>query len=133
MQKDGRHDLTGAPPAPDEKVIYFIHGGAYALYSAHPGEATSNAPRGLLEHTPTIRRAFLIEYRRTKGPPDNPIHPFPTALLDAIAGYNYLVREVGFDPSDIILQGDSAGGNLSLALVRYLIENRGLAGLPAPP
>ncbi len=49
-------------------------------------------------------------------------NPFPAALLDALAGYAYLIDEVGFEPADIIVVGDSAGGNLALALVRYLIE-----------
>ncbi|KAF9805510.1 hypothetical protein IEO21_09008 [Rhodonia placenta] len=32
------------------------------------------------------------------------------AIIDAIAGYRYLVQEVGFEPQNIILSGDSAGG-----------------------
>jgi acetyl esterase/lipase len=59
------------------------------------------------------------------------VHPFPTALLDAIAGYRYLVNELRYSPENIVLEGDSAGGNLALALCRYLIENPE-AGL-APP
>ena len=46
------------------------------------------------------------------------------ALIDALAGYNYLVNTVGFHPTRIILEGDSAGGNLALALTRYLLEHR---------
>jgi acetyl esterase/lipase len=45
---------------------------------------------------------------------------------------------VGFRPEDIIVEGDSAGGNLALALTRYLLENKVMADVPtaqvlAPP
>lgn len=49
--------------------------------------------------------------------------PFPAALIDALAGYLYLVK-LGFREEDIIFVGDSAGGNLALALTRYLVLNR---------
>ena len=49
--------------------------------------------------------------------------PFPAALLDALAGYLYLIK-LGFSEENIILVGDSAGGNLVLALVRYLLSNK---------
>jgi acetyl esterase/lipase len=56
-------------------------------------------------------------------------------LLDALAGYNYLVNVVGFSPSDIIVSGESAGGNLALALTRYLVENHKSESVkvPGPP
>ena len=49
--------------------------------------------------------------------------PFPAALLDALAGYLYLLK-LGFLEENIILVGDSAGGNLILALIRYLLSNK---------
>jgi acetyl esterase/lipase len=49
--------------------------------------------------------------------------PFPFALIDALAGYVYLVQKLGFKPQNIIIAGDSAGGNLALALVRYLRDS----------
>lgn len=133
LEKESHDSVTVAPPVPGEKILYSLHGGAYALFSAHPHDAMAEVPRGIMQHTPSIHRSLALEYRITKGPSTTPVNPFPAALLDAIAGYNYLVCEVGFDPSDIILGGDSAGGNLALALVRYLIENQGCDALPAPP
>ncbi|KAI0071718.1 alpha/beta-hydrolase [Panus rudis PR-1116 ss-1] len=123
LEKEGTSRDVGAPPLPGEKVLYALHGGGYANNSAHPDDITSNIARGLLKHVPSIQRAFSVEYRLTTGPPEEIANPFPAALLDAIAGYNYLVNEVGFSPRDIILEGDSAGANLALALVRYLVEN----------
>jgi acetyl esterase/lipase len=78
---------------------------------------------------------FSIEYRLSKHiPGDELSYPFPAALSDALAGYVYLTGTVGFSPENIIIEGDSAGGNLALALMRYLVENAGLiTGLPPPP
>lgn len=44
---------------------------------------------------------------------------FPASLLDALAGYQYLLS-LGFEPKNIMLCGDSAGANACLALSRYL-------------
>lgn len=127
-----------APSANNNKVFYFMHGGAYVSLSAHPSSAVATIPKQLLKRCPSVTRAFSIEYRLCK--PDiaststieNP-GPFPAALLDALAGYNYLVNKVGFNPADVIFVGDSAGGNLALALTRYLVENANDENLPPPP
>ncbi|KAJ7287438.1 Alpha/Beta hydrolase protein [Mycena rebaudengoi] len=121
-----------APLMPGEKVVYALHGGAYSRLSAHPSDPTAGIARGLLEHVDSIHRTFTIEYRLSSAAPYEVAHPFPTALLDALTGYNYLINTLKYDPADIILEGDSAGGNLALALTRYLVENQGSV-LPAPP
>ena len=116
------HVNAGARPKEYERVLYYLHGGYYCICSAHPDDVTAKNARSIMQHSPSITRTFSIEYRRTTGPWDAPINPFPAALLDAIAGYNYLVNEVGFSPDDIIVAGDSSGGNLALALVRDIAE-----------
>lgn len=131
MEKRGIDRLAGSPPKPGEKVLYHLHGGGYFRLSAHPNDQTSRIPRGILEHTP-IERSFNLEYRLTKGPPHTHENPFPAALLDAIAGYHYLIHDVGFAPENIIVEGDSAGANLALALVRYLLENAENASVKLP-
>lgn len=70
-----------------------------------------------MDSGPHVQRVFSIEYRFATS------DPFPSQLIDALSGYEYLVNEVGFSPSNIILLGDSAGGNLALALTRYFVEN----------
>ena len=138
LETEGSNREVGDAPRPGEKVVYHLHGGGYANNSAHPTDATANIPRGIMKHAKSVLRAFSIEYRLSRGPPwcDNE-NPFPAALIDAIAGYNYLVNIVKFKPEDIIVEGDSAGGNLALALVRYLIDNQAHSSLdaqiPPPP
>ncbi|KAL4248917.1 AB hydrolase superfamily protein [Abortiporus biennis] len=132
IEKKGFDFSIGQPPLPGEKVLYGLHGGGYMSQSAHPTDPTSNVIRGILQHT-SINRCFNLEYRLTKRTETTLENPFPAALLDALAGYNYLVNVVGFSPDDIVIEGDSAGANLSLALVRYLVENQAAAGIPRPP
>ena len=116
-----------APAEPEEKVLYVLHGGGYHTQSAHPSDIVANIPFGILRYAKTISRALCLEYRLTSNPHSKPINPFPAALIDAVAGYNYLVNVLGFEPANIIIEGDSAGANLALALTRYLVENYGQA------
>ena len=105
------------------------------MQSAHPQALTSNIPRSLLELTDAVPRALAVEYRLSSTHPLPDRYPFPAALLDALAGYNYLVNVVGYDPSNVIMVGDSAGANIALALTRYLVEYKGTTDvlLPSPP
>lgn len=52
-------------------------------------------------------------------------------MFDTLAAYRYLVQDCGFEPKNIVVAGDSAGGNLAIALVRHLIEN-GIPSLSPP-
>ena len=133
MDRRGLDALVGASPEFGEKVIYSLHGGAFFFYSASPRDFIAAVPRGLLAHCAPVRRIFATEYRLSVSPRDQHVSPFPAALLDTLAGYVYLTRVVGFAPENIIVVGDSAGANLALALTRYLIEHRGLPGLPEVP
>ena len=136
MHKRGSTVEIEASPVPGEKVVYYMHGGGYARNSAHPTDPISVIPRDLLKHAESVHRTFSIEYRISSiTTPPNPAqsNPFPAALLDALAGYNYLVNDIGFSPSDIIFSGDSAGGNLAHALARYLVEYNDTPDMPAPP
>lgn len=135
LGKKGVSHIPDSPVRPGEKVFIFFHGGGYTVECAHPDGGTANIPRALIELDPHIPRALAVEYRLSSTHPLPDRHPFPTALLDALAGYNYLVNVVGYSPHDIIAAGDSAGGNLALALVRYLTESVSATevSLPGPP
>lgn len=135
IEKKGVDIPINAPPRPDEKVILSFHGGIYVKFSAHPSDLISIARHELLKHTRSVTRILNVEYRLSRRHARAPQHPFPAALLDAVAAYSYLVHTVGFAPHNIVLMGDSAGGNLALALTRYL-RDRTTAGdtdLPALP
>ena len=90
------------------KVILFLHGGAYVAGS------------------PSTHRKMLARLSKLAGVPVlapeyrlAPEHPFPAALEDARAAWDHLYA-VGYDPEDIVIGGDSAGGGLALALLADL-------------
>ena len=117
----------GSPPSPGEKVFYLLHGGGYVVETAHPDGVVSRILKDFLRNSssPLLRRTFGVEYRLSKPgePGKGSVFPFPAALIDALAGYLYLLG-LGFQEKDIIVVGDSAGGNLALALTRYLVTNK---------
>jgi len=96
--------------APDANlgVILYLHGGAYALGSID----TSREFAARLAHV-TNTPVLAINYRLA------PEHPFPAALEDAVSAYRWLPDQ-GFDPSQTIIAGDSAGGGLALAILLTL-------------
>jgi acetyl esterase/lipase len=106
-----------------------LHGGAYALGSAHPRGGAGAMIAALLEKTESVNRLFSLEYRLSSSAPFPTANPFPAALIDAVTGYNHLVSDLGFDPNNIIVIGDSAGGHLALSLIMYLVET---SVLPVP-
>ncbi|CAH1762183.1 10955_t:CDS:2 [Entrophospora sp. SA101] len=98
----------------NEKVILYIHGGAYYLMSAR----THRDLNYRLSQV-TRRRVFAINYRLA------PEGPFPCGLHDAVHSFLYLTDPNGLaiQPQNIIIAGDSAGGGLTLALLFYLRDN----------
>lgn len=93
--------------------------------SPHPPEGGPGGGSGGV-----CKRAFSLDYRLcVPGRPE--VGSFPAPLADAVAGYRYLVNECDFEPKNIIIAGDSAGGNLALALCRYLRDEK-LDGLKVP-
>lgn len=73
-----------------------------------------------MQYIPGEPRVFALDYRLSSTAPFIKANPFPAALLDAIAGYRYLIHDIGFLPANIIISGDSAGGLLAFWLAQYL-------------
>ena len=90
-------------------VILQLHGGGY--YSAMRNKYRNFA--AMYHEVSGGLSVLTIDYRVA------PQHPFPAALEDAYAAYEWLL-EKGYRSGQIILAGDSAGGGLCLALVHYL-------------
>ena len=96
------------PESRAEKVIFYIHGGAWMF----------KFPR--LHHAMVAKwcrrldaRALMVDYRLA------PEHPFPSALDDVWSAWQWLLTE-GISPRSVIVAGDSAGGNLTLALLHRI-------------
>jgi acetyl esterase/lipase len=99
------------------KIIYQLHGGSYL--TPHTNVYFKNALR-YLKISNKIQ-VVSLDYRIA------PKYLFPSALEDAIEGWKYLLSN-GYKKEDIIIVGDSAGGNLALALCLYLRDQ--LMSLP---
>lgn len=91
-------------------VVLYCHGGGYT--SGNLGYARILASK-LAQATGYEVLSF--EYRLA------PESPYPAALEDALAAWNYLMEQ-GYGARDVVLAGDSAGGNLALELTLALKE-----------
>ena len=104
---------------PDRRLLY-LHGGGWiagGLDSHRPLSARISAASGCA--------VLAVDYRLA------PEHPFPAGLDDCIATYRWLRENgpAGAAPArSSFVAGDSAGGNLTLALLLALSQR----GLPLP-
>jgi len=107
--------LRGAN-ADEKRALLYIHGGGFV--AGVPGN-----------HRPLTWRladklgvpVYAVDYRLA------PEHPFPAGLEDCVAAYRALLQ-TGLSPSAMVIAGDSAGGNLTLATALKLKA----LGLPQP-
>ncbi len=92
----------------EKQVILHCHGGGYSTGSSiYARTLTSKLAQS------TSMNVLSFDYRLA------PEHPYPAALEDAVKVWDYLML-LGYGARDVILTGDSAGGNLALALTLKL-------------
>ena len=109
-----------APGADSDRRLLYIHGGGWTS-----GGLDSHRPLSARISAATGCAVLAVDYRLA------PEHPYPAGLDDCVATYRWL-RENG--PSgraparSVCVAGDSAGGNLTLALLLALKQRR----LPLP-
>jgi epsilon-lactone hydrolase len=102
------------PDARDDAAVLYLHGGGYVIGSPRSHRHLA-AAIGRAAGTSTV----LLDYRLA------PEHPFPAAVDDAVAAYQWLLAR-GLSSDRIVVAGDSAGGGLTVALLLALRE-RGMA------
>ncbi|MFY9933963.1 MAG: alpha/beta hydrolase [Streptosporangiaceae bacterium] len=98
------------------QVLLYTHGGGFAVGSAASHRKLAGHVAKALGVT-----AFVLDYRRA------PEHPHPAQVEDGVAAFTALT-ERGIAAANITTIGDSAGGNLAVAIVLALRER----GLPLP-
>jgi monoterpene epsilon-lactone hydrolase len=101
------------PGTRTDAAVLYLHGGGYVIGS----------PRSHRHLAAAIARAagtaaLVLDYRLA------PEHPFPAALEDALAAYQWLLGR-GLSPGRIVVAGDSAGGGLTVATL-LTARDRGL-------
>lgn len=98
-------------------VIVYYHGGGWVIADLDTYEAT---PMALAEKANAI--VISVAYRQA------PENKFPTAHEDSFNAYKWVVEntaEIGGDPNKIATVGESAGGNLAVA-VAMMARERGV-------
>jgi epsilon-lactone hydrolase len=111
-------DLGGVPGewsmvrgSDSSRVLVFFHGGGYCSGSIHSHRRmATEAGRA------AGVRTLAVGYRLA------PENPFPAARDDALTAWHWL-RTRGIDAAHIAVGGDSAGANLSVALISQLRAN----------
>ncbi len=101
----------------NDAALLYLHGGGYVIGSPRSHRHLAGAlsvESGL--------PLFVADYRLA------PEHPFPSAVDDAVAAYQGLLKE-SLAPTRLAIAGDSAGGGLTIATL-VAARDRGLP-LPA--
>jgi acetyl esterase/lipase len=98
------------PADGSRRMVLYFHGGAFLTCGA-------NSHGRLVEELSKFADSpvLVVNYRLL------PKHSIGMALDDCYDAYRW-VRTLGYDPEQIVLAGDSAGGYLSLALAQRLQE-----------
>jgi epsilon-lactone hydrolase len=111
VQIDGvQAEWSATPETNAQCAVLFLHGGGYMA-----GSIVSHRYVAIEIGRAAHARTLALDYRRA------PEHPYPAQLEDALAAYRYLLDQ-GLPPGKIAVAGDSAGGNLTLALLMALRE-----------
>ena len=109
-------EWIGAPHAPDDSAILYLHGGCYATGSVET-------------HRDLMTRLSLAASTRVLGLNYRlaPVHPFPAAVENATSAYRWLL-ESGIEAGGTAIAGDSAGAGLALAATIAMRDK----GVPLP-
>lgn len=94
--------------AVNQRVIIYYHGGGFVLYHL---DAHDNVCRRLCAMNNCV--VVSVDYRLA------PEHTFPMAHEDAFTAIQWVRKNIssyGGNPNDLIVAGDSAGGNLSACM-----------------
>lgn len=100
---------------PDRPAFLFIHGGGFVIGGV---DFCDNVQRRLADRGYVV---IGLSYRLA------PQHPFPAALHDCadVLQWMHDTKPADLDPTRIAVGGESAGGNLTVALSLYSRDNGG--------
>ncbi|CAD6588603.1 MAG: hypothetical protein ASARMPREDX12_003383 [Alectoria sarmentosa] len=104
-------------------VILHFHGGSFLWGTGRESDCGFLAST-ILKRIPAT--ALFVQYRIAS----DPACTFPAAVQDAVTAYKHLLN-MEIPASNIVISGDSAGGNVAIALLRYLSSADG-NNLPSP-
>lgn len=100
----------------NERILLYFHGGGFCIHLPKTYEHFVGKLAQDLN-----ANAFMPNYRLA------PEHPFPAGIDDCLNVYKQLLK-IGYQAKNIIISGDSAGGNLTLTTLIQIRDQN----LPAP-
>lgn len=110
---------SSSSPSSSKRTLLYLHGGGYV----HPVDGRGQLPLALrcaaAARAPTLA---VLEY----GLAPRLRHPGP--LVQALGALRVLLRDEGVPPGEVVLLGDSAGGNAVLGVLACLRRGEGPKG-----
>ena len=108
--------------------VYYIHGGGMAMMSCFDGMY-----RGWGKHIAANGVVVvMVDFRNCVSASSAPeVAPFPAGLNDCVSGLRWVAAhaaDFGIDPAQIVVAGESGGGNLTLA-TGLALKRQGALGL----
>lgn len=104
----------GTDPMGPGQTLLYLHGGGWV-------QGAIETHDGLCARLADLAGIRVVSYDYRLAPED----PFPAAVDDVLACYKALITgetELSIDPDDLIVGGDSAGGNLTASLMHDLAK-----------
>lgn len=92
------------PGVAKDRAILYLHGGGYIEGSIISHQDLAHRISKISE-----TKVLILDYRLA------PEHLFPAALEDSTCAYEWLINSEGYNPKNLIIAGDSAGGGLTIA------------------
>lgn len=111
---------AGAGRNLNRKVVIYAAGGAFVT-GWDPEKNAESVSAVTTEHFGSTNVLYM-QYRLASEK-----NLFPAAVQDFFTTYQH-VLDLGVAPAEIVVMGDSAGANIVLGLLRYLVDE----GLPQP-
>ncbi len=103
--------------------VYYIHGGGMQSMSCYYGNYRA---WGKIIAAQGVAVA-MVDFRNALMPSSVPeVAPFPAGLNDCVSGVKWVAANaatLGIDPKQIIIAGESGGGNLTLATGMQLLRD----------
>lgn len=132
--KDVQHALKNKAAADDVKVLLYIHGGGFMVGSARDSafflryiQQQYNQLRSSNKKRSQSLAIYSLDYTLSNAVSKQGTAP-QTIIEECITAYKWLIQDVGVPASNIIIGGDSSGGNITLSTILQLPSRK----LPSP-
>jgi len=98
-----------------KKIVYYLHGGSFIMRSIKMYEKFCHNFCDISDDVVV----YLLDYSLA------PEFKYPTQLNEALDVWNEITKL--YKPEDVVIGGDSSGGNLSMALIHLLKKEKNIA------